>query len=1690
MPSNLSNPFSTGGGGTNFEVKVLSSFLVTMICDVACPCFPENQIESIRMQSKEAGFDTDDILVETINPEGKQQKLLGQIKHQLSFTESNKEFKEVLQSAWNDFSNPDLFIKENDQIVIITGPLSKKAINDVRRVLEFARHCAASEEFHNKIESEGFSSKGKRSFVTTVTKLLNEFVGLELNKEIIWNFLSSLHLLNYDFDVGDSHDEIRILQLIELCKAPDSSETNAALWAQLLMLTGEYNQNAGTIPRKDLEKILPNLVGKSLLRQTAIRSSESIRKLLEHSAFTLDIIKTEVGKGISIPRDSVVEQALTALENNQLILLSGEAGGGKSALAKKILERQKEDGPVFAFRVEEFDQPNLHQALFNIGINDSFSDLSASFGLMPKRILFVDSVERIFEMSYQEAFIQLLSYVSKDNNWTIILSCREHAQNLFATQVLGAIGLNPHIIRIPLLTDQEINFVADQVPLIKKNLVNKKLLKVLRNPFFLSIACQNLPNDLDGQSVIKSEDIRKILWREAISRLSKSKPDLAARREKEFLLIAVQRAKLLQPYIRFNSNDQEALGALISDNVVDELEDGRIAPAHDLFEDFAVEEFINRCFHDSGYIHKQFFEKIGSEPAIRRAFRHWLTITLTSENKNISDLVINAVCDEVLPQFWRDETLVSLLLSEETNTILQRLKSDLLANNQAILIRIIHLLRTACKEPNYSFFEEMGIHKGAMFEAMFHVLRPVGKGWTSVINIIKENLDQFGIENAEIIHGLLEGWVKSLDLDTPITTEITNCSIIAFGFYNILQAEERYTGDLEDKFLDIITRIPQGQPKEVISLYDNALKSEGHLRMKLVENAVCSIDSGYLCKHLPEVVFKSIKSLTEPRIIDHRSKGLMIGDDDLSYGIQGYFGLGRTSGFKTHPPSVFQGPFSQLFRFHPEMTLDFVIEFINITAVKYSNSRLSEDDFAFTVDLKVNDKIENELYCSERLWCLYRATIPGPDFLVSLLMAFENWLLQTAKEKKDITSAAKKIIEKSNSVAPLAVLVSVTTAYPEVFSDSLIPIISNIHFYKLDRRRMVHERESSIDIRGLFGIPKGGMDDLYYDERDKSNKLKHRKEDLSNLVVKLQFTDFRPRVTKCIDNMLDVYVNPQDEDTRKLDRLLFKQIDIRQWDVQGESDEGVLVGPRIEDPDLIEFKEESDAEIEEANRWAKLRNWSQALLEHSDNDDYETWREALNEAIELSQSTVNSRARELFNLNNTVAYAASAVIIGHIDELSDTEIHWCSEVVFNAVTQNAYTNDTFEWVQQQSYHGSRTSAIALSVLYKKWIFEPEKLQKVKEYLAVAITHSVNEVAYFAILGVKQNLWSVDKRFAKRCFDILLWRAMESGKLNSQRRSEEINYPIKYVECLIEAKETLLIENKLISIPSEIKLDSLDSNNLLMALSIVPEQNIEESFVDLLSSTLSDLVQAFYLKAQDKSYHSINQDIGISSNYQFHSSFYRIYANVMFNCKEKDLSKLLRPILESIDKVPKQAGDLIQTIIYAADRQESFSRFWELWNPITEMVFDRSTASWENRELIKTVLFGNTYWKEDSKEWQPIVENKEYIYHAFSKVGHTNSGFYALSRLLTNVGAFLLPGVIIELNDGRLRAETDLLKDENTVKDLEIIFRNIVLRYNSKIRSREKLRIACIQLLDELINRGSSAAFLLRELLISPLPNKN
>ena len=278
----LSNPFSTGSGGARFEANIQATFVTLMLSGGYAPCVPSWPIVEIKLQGAVAGYGTDDLIVYVENPASKdRRRLLGQVKNSISITVKSKLFGEVIQAAWKDFNNPDVFTKGKDVISLITGPINATDTDGVNGLLEQARHTRDAEEFLTQVSRANFCSdtvRAKLEAFSTQLKAANG--GNDIDNKDVYEFLKHFHLLGYDLAKKGSV----VSSLLQSHIAQFNKDIPDKIWYQILHEVQDFNQHSGTITVDTLSEDLvehfrePGItyIPKHLTKKEAVGDAEKI----------------------------------------------------------------------------------------------------------------------------------------------------------------------------------------------------------------------------------------------------------------------------------------------------------------------------------------------------------------------------------------------------------------------------------------------------------------------------------------------------------------------------------------------------------------------------------------------------------------------------------------------------------------------------------------------------------------------------------------------------------------------------------------------------------------------------------------------------------------------------------------------------------------------------------------------------------------------------------------------------------------------------------------------------------------------------------------------------------------------------------------------------------------------------------------------------------------------------------------------------------------------------------------------------------------------------------------------------------------------------------------------------------------------------------------------------------------------
>jgi hypothetical protein len=280
--------------------------------------------------------------------------------------------------------------------------------------------------------------------------------------------------------------------------------------------------------------------------------------------------------------------------------------------------------------------------------------------------------------------------------------------------------------------------------------------EVLRAPYYLKLAFTYIAAQ-GPLPPASGNDLRRLLWKERVAP-SKSPAGMAIRRQAAFDEVCYQRTDRFAQFVDAPL-DAEAVAALIQDSVLAKDSIDRVAPAHDVLEDwsliFRVEREVRSAERDWGTL----FARLGSHAGMRRALRSW-----TAEKSAVGDgdayALLEAALrpDPAIPQLWRDEVAIGLLRSERVEELVAKLGSSGAFNNAALLQRLSHLLRVACKGPTSLDYSQLaGDPANKEILARIGMAAPVGKAWDVMTSLVTEAFPSLPPE--------AHGWVVQLAED-------------------------------------------------------------------------------------------------------------------------------------------------------------------------------------------------------------------------------------------------------------------------------------------------------------------------------------------------------------------------------------------------------------------------------------------------------------------------------------------------------------------------------------------------------------------------------------------------------------------------------------------------------------------------------------------------------------------------------------------------------------------------------------------------------------------------------------------------------------------------------------------------------------------------------------------------------------
>lgn len=1669
------SPIETGGGGEQFEQQVAAFTLGLLLVRATPPILTDTSLVEVHFQSAHLGWCTDDILLVGKRSDGLHRKLGLQVKRQFTVSANNDECRKTIYGMWNDFQAKERFDTSADKLAIVTLHATTTLLHDFNSLLLCARASINVEDFEHRISLDGFLSQKARQQYDAIKRILTEKVDPLPENEAIWQFLRVINILSLDFNPSTAQAKASIVSLLSFTLLNGDGSNSAAhdSWAKLLECAGEGRPTARSYKYDDLPETLQK-------QHSTVTDGDRyvLSVLMDHGLTVEGAIRRSIGDSYSLNRSGQLQSLASLLAKNQVVIVSGIAGSGKSALVCNHLDLLRNTYPILSFQAVEFAVPSMDQTLANAQAKINTRRLIDMLAGHDTKIFFIDGVERLLEHSVRDAFSHLMELANNNPSVKVILTVRDYSLETVRHAFIPR-GMKPGLFHVPTLSDNEIDYVGSEVPELSRPLGDSQLRRLLRTPYLMDLASRLEWNKIPFPDSFLA--FRKTIWKYVVRVEDFSPRGLPARREQVFLDIAWCRARVLRSFVRPSVVDEEALSALRQDSLVLASGDSPslYAVAHDVLEDWSVIQKINESFAESEESLSKLSSAIGGYPALRRGFRLWLAEQFEIQPNHSPTWLLQAMEREDLPSYFRDDCIVAVLVSNSAAGFLRECREQIANGDIELLERIVHMLRTAFRVPP-DWLNIPGLQS--------QLLVPKGTGWAQTLRLILSLIDKLLPHHAPLVLGFIEDWSDQISWANrhPEGTEEAGTILGKL----LSEVDEYNQRDARKRILKVVVKVPSAVP-QFAEYIERAKTSDftDQIANDLLELVLTKPEGSFVCKDFPD----EVASLITARIVladtDQHPEEVQARDviDEFEYA----FGVNELPVGSYFPPSALQGPFGALLRYHPQKAVPFFISLINHAADWYAKKQKLGHilEPAMQVSMKIKNIGNVEQWANSRFYCLYRGNQVGPDSIVSVLMALESWLLALGQEEvPTLDEWLLYILRNSNNVMATGVVASVCTAYPGKANQTSLTLLASKTIVQLDRQRLASEIGAAS--QALFGLnPSYG---LFEQERVKSNELPHRREDLEALALRMQLTEYRGDVWAIIDDHRNEVAQHSHEDTREW-RLALHRMDIRGFKPQKNhriqdsatpEDMGneVMLGPGELESDVRDMVDQASQSHSNADRYIGLQNLARKTWEGNSSVRGDDWKTSLLAEAQAIESELGE-PEEFYR--NGPGIAAAVCIRDHLNELDELDFKWCTQRIEFEIRRTSHATDGYE----RSGRIVRSDRVCASVV-PLLITTDRRVGGLdpNELLNVALTHPIEEVCDFVFDGLGRFIGDEHKTLAIQCATAALFRSrLASEHREKTRRKRLIRFHSRGdPHKLIVSTVLNAIKNARLDRAQE--LESLDFDNPLASSAIRanlavlgqhPNWDESREFYSWIAQCL------FGARCSNEL-----QQLHRRRNHELETVSIRSLARFVLQLPCTQTLQTCMPLVDAAVKRQRETEWFVSDLIASANGNTHDS-FWYLWQSVADKIVDSNWAGTlgdeESYDLgLLNTIFLRHYWKEDVKHWHRLDGHAHRLDELACNLPAMVPVLHAYTHFLYTIGRQSLPNSFKTVGHVLMKGNTPSLASHSGIAfNLESILRPYVYSHPHRLKSDSLLREAVLAILDALVEGGSASAYQMRDDFVTP-----
>jgi energy-coupling factor transporter ATP-binding protein EcfA2 len=1045
-PPQVAPPAATGSAGSQFEGKTGAFYLLSLLSGSEPRGLPGATIRTVEFQQRGSGRPLDDVVVQAANADGSAATLEIQAKRTLTFTASDKEFKEVVGHMWVAAQKPK-FASSRYELAVALARSTTRVEHACQEVLHWARQLPDGKTFAAHIKRKKFASDAMRDFVAVFRANLKA-AGAPTDDETVWRLLRRFQILPFDFESPGSDYEHRARERARFVLAPDQANRAPELWPILIDHAGACARAAGTRARPDVVTPLAQQHQFRFEQRADLRVVDN--RLSEAADSALEEIKDQVG-GVRLARTELIDQAHTALEQHRMVHIVGAPGVGKSSVMKHLAERIQPEGRIIMLRNGRMTPGGWLPMAQVIGCTVSKEELFNELGCGGGATLFIDNIDQIDDAGEWATVTDLLAGVAKTPGWRAV-STGGLGNDDWKTklpQQLTKAGIA--VLQVDAISDDETELLSEGNQALAIILGSGHPARgIARNLFYLSRMIELGAGQADAAAVIATEmDLARLWWRYGGGR---SEDDGRLARLKVLRTIGAQ--VISQPgRVVFKADDlsSSTVAELLRfDSLREEIKGATVAFRHDVLRDWTVGFQLHE---EPGLLNALPMDK-PLPPGLARGLEIAARLALESDATGARWLVLLAAVErEGCHGSWTRPVLLALPRSEQALALFQGLKSVLLESDARRLSEIIRLMIAVESEPLAKVVARVQ-PTVAIPSGLGDLFVPKGLGWIWLVLWLVANAKELPEALTPDVAKVFQSWLMA----TQNQSLPFNAHVVGMLF--------EWLALIEDAMKPRMWRDPKDAPRSLNIRHLRDVRDEirmtafafAHLNPPAAESYLKGLDPDEVRHHEMQVILRSPGTLVKaaPAALVDFALGAIIEkeDPDDFYGSRrdrhGPFGV---NDHLFSPASPGQGPFFEVLEHAPAEGLRLVRGLVeHTTQWRREQYRRARQPFP-----RISIPFPEGTKSFEGDWTIYHlARSVAPSVIAaSALMALEAWAHRQIEAGRPFEEVLHDVLgPDGSSIAFVLVASDLVLSHWKKARDTAWPMVATPELLQFDDARL------------------------------------------------------------------------------------------------------------------------------------------------------------------------------------------------------------------------------------------------------------------------------------------------------------------------------------------------------------------------------------------------------------------------------------------------------------------------------------------------------------------------------------------------------------------------------------------------------------------------------------------------------------